>query len=154
MAEHGPHDAFQHIFIDSTSALPIASALEEAAADIGLAYTVVTPITVTRFGVTATVAFDYDTETTEGVVALDRRVLYGSDTGRTEIDTVAMTDGTALGKSIYVNCSEDCDVGDQLVLEIKTAAAGGTEVGDWIGWFCYTPRGSSDANQADLTVTT
>lgn len=154
MAEHGSCDAITHIFVDGTSALVGSHILEVAAADLDQPFTVCRPITVVRFGIFVTVAFDYDTQTTEGIVALDRRITYGSDTGRVEIDTINLTDTTALGKVIYVNCDQDCDVGDQLIFEAKTAAVGGTEVGDFFGFFDYTFRGSSDANQADLTVTT
>ena len=156
MADYGPHNMFQHVFVDGTSALIGSHALEVAAGDLDQPFVVAgAPITITRFGIFVTVAFAYDTQTAEGIVSLDRRVTYGSDTGRVEIETVNLTDTTALGKSIYVDCATDCDVGDQIMLEAKVAATGGGGIaGDWFGYFCYTPRAQTPANMADLVATT
>jgi hypothetical protein len=153
---YGTYDRDVHRFIDATSALPDVHALEVAAGDLGLAFDVVEPITITRFGILVTVTFAYDTQTTEGVVALDRRVAYGSDTGRVEIDTINLTDAVAAGVVIKVDFDGvDCDVGDQIILEAKTQAAGGGSIaGDWVGFFCYHHRAETTANQSEQQDTT
>ena len=152
---YGTYDRDVHVFIDATSALPDVHALEVGAADLGLAFDVVEPITITRFGIIATVTFAYDTQTAEAVVSLDRRIAYGSDTGRVEIDTVALLDATPAGTVIKVDFNPvNCDVGDQLILEAKTAGTGGGSIaGDWKGFFCYHARAEVTANQTEQTDT-
>jgi len=151
---YGTYDKDVHIFQCGTHGIDLVSALEVSTGDLAL-FDVVEPITVTRFGVLATVTYDYDTQTAEGQVSLDRRVAYGSDTDRVELAIIKQTDGTAAGTVIKKDFNPvDLDVGDQLVLEAKVQAAGGGSIaGDWKAFFCYHKRAEVTANQAEQTDT-
>jgi len=151
---YGTYDRDVHQFINETSALPDIHALEVTAGDKSLAFDVVEPIVVTRIGVMATVAYDYDTQTAEGQVAVDRRVAYGSDAGRVELGVIKQADGTPAGTVLYKDINPvNCDVGDQLIAEVKVAATGGAGIaGDFKVFFCYHHRAETDANQAEQTA--
>lgn len=151
---YGTYDRDIHVFQNATSALDDVHILEVAEGDLGLAFDVLEPITITRIGVIATVAYDYDTQTAEGQVSVDRRVAYGSDVGRVELGVIKQLDATPAGTVIKLDINPvDLDVGDQVILEAKVLAAGGTEVGDWKGFFCYHHRASTTENQAEQTDT-
>ena len=151
---YGTYDKKVHIFQDASDGIDDVSVLEVAAGDIGAAFDVVEPITITRIGTLCTVAYDYDTQTAEGQVSVDRRIAYGSDTGRVELGAVKQLEGTAAGTVIKEDINPvDLDVGDQVILEAKVQAAGGTEVGDWKGFFCYHSRAEVMANQSEQTDT-
>lgn len=150
---YGTYDKYTQIFQCATHGIDLVSALEVAAGDLAI-FDVVEPITVTRFGVLATVTYDYDSLTTQGQVSLDRRVAYGSDTGRVQLAVIKQADTTPAGTVIKKDFNPvNLDVGDQLVLEAKVQAAGGTEVGDWKAFFCYHPRAEVMANQSEQTDT-
>jgi len=135
------HEIFQASGVDYNPALEVSTGDKAY-------FTVVKPITIVEFGIMPTVAFNYNVQTTEGVVALDRQPTYGSDTGRVEIATVKLTDGTAIGKLLKkVFNPVNADPGSRLVLEVKTQAAGGGGIaGDWIAYFLYYERGEVDAS--------
>ncbi len=154
MGEYGTYDRHTHIFQDASDGIDDVHILEVGAADVGEIFDVVEPITITRIGIIATVAFDYDTQTTEGVVTIDRRVLYASDVGRVELGDIDLLDATPAGTVIKRDINPvDCDVGDQVVAEIATQAVGGTEVGDFKIFFCYHQRAETTDNQSEQTDT-
>jgi hypothetical protein len=63
---------------------------------------------------------------TAAVIALDRRVTYGSDTGRVEVDTVTMPTAAIIGKVVYSPLINQLFVpGEQLVIELVTASTAG-----------------------------
>lgn len=115
-----------------------AEALEVAAGDVANAlWAILYPCTVKFFGFEVTVAFDYDTQTAEGIIALDKRVTPASDTGRVEVARVDLEDGLAIGDvrgllGTDMGTDAFCQPGDELVLEVVTAGTGGGSIaGDW-----------------------
>lgn len=133
-----------------------AAIIEAATGDIGT-WTAMHPMQVQRVGVLVTVAIDYDTTTARTVVAFDRRVTYGSDTGRVEMGRVTIPQGTIAGTVIYLDIpnGEGNDYGEviaggQVVAEIVTSGAGaGTEVGDFQPWVSWVPMSLQPANNKD-----
>jgi len=151
---YGTYDKDIHVFQNATSALDDVHALEVGEGDLGLAFDVIEPITITRIGVIAAVSYDYDTQTAEGQVSVDRRIAYGSDTGRVELGVIKQLDATPAGTVIKLDITPThLDVGDQVILEAKVLAAGGTEAGDWKGFFCYHRRAEVGGNQSEQTDT-
>ena len=152
---YGTENIRIEIFQDESTGVDAVHALEVAAADLGPIFDVVEPITITRFGIMPTVTFAYDTQTAEGEVALDRRIAYGSDTGRVELARVKSADTTPAGTTIKKDFNPiDCDVGDQLVLEAAVAATGGDSIaGDFKAYFCWKPRPETTGNQPEQTDT-
>ena len=136
--EYGTYD-FIHRFDktniwDPTVASAADIILEVATGDTLFIWTCLWPMEVLAFGYLVTVAFNYDTLVTEGVVALDKRVTYLSDTGRVEVCRIDLETALPLGDVRFVlpnRTNIRCAPGDQLVVEVITAALGGTEVGDW-----------------------
>jgi hypothetical protein len=138
--------------IDALASSDIA--LEVAAGDTSFIWTTYVPCRVKYFGFLVTVAFDYDTQTTEGIVALDKRVTPLSDTGRVEVCRIDLEDAMAVGDVRFVkppNTNADMEPGDQLVVEVVTQAVGGTEVGDWVPFVVFYPRAEVPANIASWT---
>ena len=152
---YGTYDRDIHVFQNATSALDAVHALEVAAGDLGLAFDVLEPITITRIGIIATVTFAYDTQTAEANVSVDRRIAYGSDTGRVELGVIKLLDATPAGTVIKKDFnSVDLDVGDQVILEAKVAGTGGAGIaGDWKGFICYHHSAETTANQSEQTDT-
>jgi hypothetical protein len=147
---------FQHMGYHSGVAdagLATALAIEAAAGDKSI-WTAFMPMQVERVGVLVTVAINYDTPTALMVMAFDRRVTYGSDTGRVEMGRVTIPNGTAAGTVIYLNIphadGEDSGsvmAGGQIVSEIVTQGAGGGSIaGDFQPFICWQPRGEANAN--------
>ena len=75
----------------------------EAAAAVVATWNFQEPAEVTRVGFQVTVAFDYDTQITEGVLKFYKRPTYGSDTGRIELASLDLTDGLAAGHCYFVD---------------------------------------------------
>ncbi len=67
--------------------------------------------------------------TTAAVESVDYRPTYGSDTGRVELGTLVLANGTAAGKVVYKNVNKKLSPGEQLVCRHKTAGAGGSAAG-------------------------
>ena len=140
----------------------------EAATGAKLTKTVVEPITVTRFGFRPTVTFNYDTLTTKGVLTLYKYPA-GNSGNKVALATINLEHGDLAGTQYYVNVDNkvvkatspatgvapragaDFQAGDQVVIEVTTQAAGGTEVGDYQPFFCFTPRPEPHTMQ-DLVV--
>jgi hypothetical protein len=100
------------------------------------------PATVHRIAALVTLA----PTAVDGVVALDRRVLAGSDTGRVEIGRITLPIGTPAGKVVYKDIDPvDLDIGDQLVFELITASTAGAAVLTAV----MVPRAETPANQSD-----
>jgi hypothetical protein len=101
-----------------------AAVLTQAPADKG-ALTCLGPVTALRINALVTVA----PTATAAVVALDRRITYGSDTGRVEIGRLTIPIGTAIGKVVWKELDPtDFDIGDQMVLELITASTAGAAI--------------------------
>lgn len=95
------------------------------------------PVNIVRWGVEATVAF-----TGAPVIALDKRPIVGSDTGRVDGTTTAgvdvaggtLTPGTlAIGKGAYREVNQNpgpfkLNPGEEAVFEVTTAATAGTGI--------------------------
>lgn len=149
---------FEHLFATPATDVadePTAIAIEAATGDKSV-WTAYHPMQVSRVGVLITVAINYDTLTTACVVAFDRRVTYGSDTGRVEMGRVTIPDATPIGAVIYLDIpnAQGNDLGEvaaggQVVAEVVTQGAGGTEVGDFQPFICWQPRAESPANNVN-----
>lgn len=82
----------------------------------------------------------------DAIVAVDRRVLAGSDTGRVEIGRLTIPSGTVAGKVVWKDLpATDLDMGDQLVLELIQASTAGGGILSII----TIPRSETPMNQAD-----
>lgn len=75
-----------------------------------------------RFAIVVT-----DANANAAVVALDQRVTAGTDTGRVEVSEVSKGAVNGQGKMFYQDATSRVllDEGDELVVEVKTAAASG-----------------------------
>jgi hypothetical protein len=154
----GENLVFEHFFTHAgmtDAGHATALAVEAATGDIGI-WTAFHPMQVSRVGVLITVAINYDTLTTKAVIAFDRRVTYGSDTGRVEMGRVSIPDATAAGTVIYLdipngegNDNGEVLAGQQVVAEIVTQGAGGTEVGDFQPFVCWQPMAVAPGNNKD-----
>jgi len=104
---------------------------------------------VQRVGVLVTVAVNYDTPTALCIVAFDRRVIYGSNTGRVEMGRVTIPDGAVAGAVYYLDIPNAADkdngeviAGGEVVAEIVQAGTGGGAIaGDFQPFVCWVPRG-------------
>lgn len=126
----------------------------EAAAGVILRDTQYEPITVTRFGYVPTVAFNYDTLVTEGVLTLYKYPV-AAGTGKVALATIPLKDAALVDNIYYVDLDNalgkaDIKAGEQVVIEITTQAVGGTEVGDFQPFFCFNPRAEVAANQSKM----
>lgn len=122
------------------TALNAAIAMQSPA-DKG-ALTCTGPVTALRLCVLVTTAVTG----TAAVLALDRRVTYGSDTGRVEIGRITLPVGTAIGKVVWKELEPmDLDMGDQMVWELITASTAGGGVLS----VEYIPRAEMPSNQPD-----
>lgn len=136
---YGTHDMAQWLgFWNRKTDNATAIALEAAAGDVANAlWSVVYPCSVKFFGFEVTVAFSYGGLTSEGRIALGKRLTPGSDTGRVEVARVDMPGGLAAGHVhgiLYEAMGPDADLlpGNELVLSVHTQAAGGAGIaGDW-----------------------
>jgi|GEM_PF-5875728 len=125
----------------------------EAVAGVKSTWTILEPITVTRFGIRPTVAFNYDTLVTKAVLKLKKYITPGSATGEVELASITLEDAWAVGHVYYVDVSNlggkaDIKCGEQLVAEVTTQGAGGTEVGDYEIYIAGNPRAEVAANQS------
>jgi len=97
-----------------------------ATGDAGVAWDIVRPVTVIRVGALVTTVLNG-----AAVVAFDRRVTTGSDTGRVNglnaagdaVITIPTT--TAAGKIVYKDVRVDLDPGDQVIAEVTSGATSG-----------------------------
>ena len=155
----GENLAFEHFFAHSGEAdagLATALALEVSTGDKSI-WTAFHPMQVARIGILITVATNYDTLTASAVVAFDRRVTYGSDTGRVEMARLTIPDAKVAGTVIYVdipngdgNDNGEVNAGGQVVSEVVTAGTGGGSIaGDWQPFIVWVPRGLHPTNNVD-----
>lgn len=126
----------------------------EASAAVKNTWSIIEPMTVTRFGIQVTVAFDYDTQTAEGVLTLKKYIAYGSSVGAVTLGYITLTDALAAGSVVYVDIDNDAGAanlkaGEQLVAEVTTRGAGGGSIaGDYTIFVVGHPRAEVAANQA------
>jgi hypothetical protein len=166
MGHYGFYDKSIVVDAGKVVANPTAIALEAAAGVILASRPLLEPITVTRFGYQATVAFDYDTLVTEGVLTLYRYPL-GNAANKIALQTIRLPDDTPIGSVCYADVPNpvvpatlvggvitvparnkaDFDAGDVVAIWISTQAVGGTELGDFQPYFCGHPRAEVADNQ-------
>lgn len=133
-----------------------ARVLEVGAGDLNT-WNVMNFCRLTFFGYFVTVAFNYDTLTALGIIALDKIALGG--TTRTELARVSLVSGQAANTIVGIKADAaaivsgvvsttklaamDLNPGDRLVLEVVTAATGGGSIaGDWRPIITVEPRGA------------
>ena len=147
MSEYGSYDRFVLNMANQDTPTGTPLALEVSAGGNNVIWTCWEPITVFEVRAFVTVAFNYDTQTAEGVLSFERRVAYGSDTGRVVIGAVSLTDGTAAGVSLYQTIDPvDFEIGDQLIADMSTAGTGGMSIaGDFIPVAIFHPRPETKA---------
>lgn len=122
----------------------LATIVMQTPADKAISH-IMGPCTVGRLTALVTLA----QTVTAAVVALDRRVLAGSDVGRVELARITIPVGLAAGKEVYKDFDAvDLDMGDQLVIELITASTAGAAVVS----FNYIPRAETPANQGDAVL--
>jgi hypothetical protein len=108
------------------------------------------PVVPTRllFAVaTVTVA---TTAADNAIIAFDKRITSGSDTGRVELDQLEIAGGAPQGRAAYVNLANAPQLvpGDELVVELLNASVAGTAHIDlWVEQTWETPL-----NNADMVV--
>lgn len=143
-----------------TTDFATALVLETAAGDTAYVWTVEYSAIVVDFGIRVTVAFNYDTLVTTGVVALDKRITAGSDTGRVEIGRLNLPNGLAVGdirtapRAALGSTARLVEPGQQLIFERLVTAVGGIEVGDYYPWVALAPHDETSENCAHWTIDT
>lgn len=113
-------------------------------------YDLMGPITVHRVGFLLTTA----TTVTAPVVDWDRRITPGSDTGRIDKGVAVMTFPAValgvIGAVIYKNVLVDLNAGDEVSVQVTTAASAGAG----IPFLEYVARDEVAANQTDMVPAT
>ena len=142
------------------AALATAIALEAAAGAI-LTKTMNEPFVVTRFGFRPTVAFNYDTQTAEGVLKIYRYPV-AAGTGKVALASIPLKNAAEVNGVYYVDVPNppvaarkmgraEINAGELVVIEIATQAAGGAAIaGDFQPFFCGHPKAEVCANQAKM----
>lgn len=109
------------------------------------------PIDIVRWGVLFNAAITNDS----GIVALDKRVTAGSDTGRLDAagGTLTVTGNIVAGKGIYVEPSTplSIDPGQEAVFEVTDAAQ---NVGNVFYWYEFIERPFVAPRIANMTKVT
>lgn len=143
------------------ASLATAIALE-ATTGAKLTKTMNEPFVVTRFGFRPTVAFAYDTQTTEGVLTLYRYPVAGG-AGKVALATIPLQDAAVVNGVYYVNVQNpivaarkmgraEINAGEQVVIEVSTQAAGGGYIaGDFQPFFCGHHKAEVADNQSLMT---
>lgn len=159
----GQYGSYEKTVFDAAvgdASLAAAIALEAAAAAI-LTKTMNEPFVATRFGYRPTVAFNYDTQTAEGVLTLYRYPVAGGS-GKVALATIALKDAALVDNVYYVDVPNPIDAtrkmgkaeinaGEAVVIEITTQAAGGGSIaGDFQPYFCGHPKAEVAANQSKM----
>lgn len=157
----GQYGSYEKNVIDAAvgdASLAAALALEAAAAAI-LTKTFFEPVSISRFGFRPTAAFDYDTQTVEGVLTIYRYPVAGG-AGKVALASIPLEDLALVNNVYYVDVANppvaargkgraDIDAGEQVVIEISTAATGGAGIaGDFQPFFCFHPRAEVEDNQS------
>jgi hypothetical protein len=86
-----------------------------------------------------------------GLVALDKRATAGSDTGRTELDTVAISNATPVGSVVFVDgLNTKVSPGEELVAEVTdaTGTASSLKVIAILEWSPESPANNSDMSES------
>jgi hypothetical protein len=165
-----PYSQDDHYLFNSANddhGMATAIALEAAAGAI-LTKTFELPFTVTRFGYRVTVAFDYHTLTTTGVLTCYKYPA-GNSANKVALGTIDLTDADAAYDIPFVDLDNKpvaavspytgvvgygtCDLqgGDQVVIEITTQSVGDSYIlGDFQPWFAGHPRAEEALNTPRL----
>jgi len=87
------------------------------------------------------------------VVTFKRRPTLGSTSGEVTIGTLTMPSGAAAGKVYYKAVAPVvCLAGEQIVVEVTTAAAGGSAAGNGQGFFDAEQDPETNANNPDMVL--
>lgn len=87
------------------------------------------------------------------VVAFKKRPTVGSATGESTIGSLTIPTGIAAGKVYYKNISPvSFEIGEELVVEVTTAAAGGGAAGDGFSLFKASYSAEQLANISDAVA--
>ena len=152
--------AFTHFpksTVERDANLPTATNVTAAAGDItGAIWTITGPYQVTRIGVQIGTAVVYGAAPTLAVIAVDRRVTNGSETGRVELGRVTIPESAPAGAVYYVDIptsgtgqTGDLNTGEQLLGEVITQGAGGTGTGNFRTMVWGNPRSEIDRNNTN-----
>ena len=89
------------------------------------------------------------------VVTFKRRPTLNSASGEVSIGTIVIPNGTAAGKVLYKGVTPVvCAAGEQIVIEVTTAAAGMGAAGNGQGFFFADQDPETEANNADMQLST
>lgn len=105
------------------------------------------PVTVTRIGILITGALSV----TALVLDFDKRITPGSDIGRVDQGVGRITApaaAQAIGVVLYKDVAVDLSAGDEVSVQVVTAATGGPGV----PFLEYIPRAEVPANQSDMVA--
>lgn len=87
------------------------------------------------------------------VLTFKRRPTIGSASGEVTIGTLNIPGGAAVGKCYYKRVTPVvCAVSEQIVVEVTTAAAGGGAAGNGMGFVRSDSDPETEANNADLIL--
>jgi len=136
-------------------------ALEAAAGEI-LAKTMNTPGFARAFGFRPTLAFNYDTMVTQGVLTLYKYPA-GVANNKVALGIIALVQGDVAGKIYFTRVSNipaltvppsqppaNYEAGDALAVWISTQGVGGTETGEFQPIIWVSDRGENIPNQGQL----
>jgi hypothetical protein len=131
----------------------------EAAAGVKATWPALEGFVVDKVGIYVTVAFNYDTQTTEGVLKFYKRVTPNSDTDRVELASIPLVHGYAAYKTYFKKVDNALNAakverGQEVIAQVTTQGAGGTEVGDyypfWTGHPCEESYPNLNAYAVDI----
>lgn len=133
------------------SVIPVGAGAAQALTGAGVhTYSVVLSenARITRLYAKLTVAV----VSTGGVlVTFRRRPAFGSATGQTALGTLTIPAGTAADKVVYKDITPvNCNIGDQLVFDVVTAAAGGGAAGSALYGYEADRDPETVGNQSNL----
>lgn len=87
------------------------------------------------------------------VILFKKRITVGSDTGAVNLGTLTIPTAIAAGKVYYKNIDPvDFELGEELVVEVTTAAAGGGAAGDGFALFKASYSAEQLANVSDAVL--
>jgi hypothetical protein len=158
----GQYGSYEKHVIDKGAAIanPADIAMEAALNTVTLlSRPLMEPISVSRFGYQAVVAFNYNVQTAEGVLTLYRYPL-GNAANKVALQTIRLVDATPIGSVCYADVPNppvaadkkgkaDFNVGDVVAIWISTAGTGGGGIaGDFQPFFTFHPRAEVAVNQS------
>jgi len=133
----------------------VADLITEATAGDKIVFTALEPCVVMGFRLLIAVTIAYDTPTAIAQISLDKRVTFGSDSGRVELAVIVLPDGIVGGKVLYKNITPVKMLpGQQLVVEVKVAGVGTTSSGSFKPFVVCAPAPETPGNCPNMQLTT